>query len=357
MKQSIRHLSLGLALCVASFASQGLAQSTPQQVAGSGWQALTETAPAVTSDGTFEYIAWKGATSTRIYFSVFDGTNWTTQKAVGGTGWSAETSVTPALAWDLQTDEIWLAWKGATSNAIYFSMWNRTSWSAQEKVAGSGWTAQTELSPAFAGSDFNGTTLAWKGATSTKIWYTKWNYPGWATQQIVHGTTASGPWTAQTNLAPAIEATGLATLYWKNSASDYIWTSMQTPPTWTPQEVIACSDPQWVAETTMTPAAALFSNGVADIATDAVFWKDPSDTTIWYTYDDDENQVFCAQPATVSGSGWSAATNVSPAAGASPGYPSAPILAWKNATDNTIWFLDPTTLPGLSAYAATASNK
>jgi len=95
--QSIR-LSISLALWMASFAGQGLAQSVPQQVAGSGWQALTGTAPAVTTDGTLEYVAWKGATSARIYFSVFNGTEWTTQKAVGGTGWTAESGASPALA-------------------------------------------------------------------------------------------------------------------------------------------------------------------------------------------------------------------------------------------------------------------
>ena len=351
--QSIR-LSISLALWMASFAGQGLAQSVPQQVAGSGWQALTGTAPAVTTDGTLEYVAWKGATSARIYFSVFNGTEWTTQKAVGGTGWTAESGASPALAWDFKTGEIWLAWKGATSNAIYFSMWNHISWSAQQKVAGSGWDAQTALSPAFAGSDFNGTTLAWKGVTTNKIWYTRWNYPGWTTQQIVQGTTASGSWIAQTNVAPAVEPAGLPSIFWKASSSDRIRTSVQNPPLWAPQQVIACDNPKWVAETTVAPAAALFSNSVADTSTDAVFWKDPSDNTIWYTYDGNETQLFCAPPATVSGSGWSAATDVSPATAGALGYSTASILAWKNATDNTIWFLDPTTLRGLSAFGSAA---
>jgi hypothetical protein len=32
------------------------------------------------------------------------------------------------------------------------------------------------------------------------------------------------------------------------------------------------------------------------------------------------------------------------------GYSTASILAWKNATDDTIWFLDPATLPEMTVF-------
>ena len=68
MKQTMRHLALGLALFLASFASLGLAQSTPQQVKGinsqgAKWQALTDRGQvAVATNATTEYVAWKSRT-------------------------------------------------------------------------------------------------------------------------------------------------------------------------------------------------------------------------------------------------------------------------------------------------------
>lgn len=60
-----------------------------------------------------------------------------------------------------------------------------------------------------------------------------------------------------------------------------------------------------------------------------------------------------AQQETVSGPDWSAETNAAPAVASATivfdgyGAPAA-ILAWKNASDNTILYLDPATLPGLT---------
>jgi hypothetical protein len=84
MKQSIGYLSIGLTLFLASFANLGLAQSTPQLLKSSDWSALTKTAPAVATDGTNRYTAWKGASSNKIWFSTFNGSEWTKQKVVGG---------------------------------------------------------------------------------------------------------------------------------------------------------------------------------------------------------------------------------------------------------------------------------
>jgi hypothetical protein len=68
MKQSIGQLSVGLPLFLVSFAYQGFAQSSPQSVAGNGWQALTKTSPTVViGQNQTEYIAWKGANSPDIY--------------------------------------------------------------------------------------------------------------------------------------------------------------------------------------------------------------------------------------------------------------------------------------------------
>jgi len=96
---SIGCMRMGLVLFLGSLVNQGLAQSTPQQVTGSGWQALTKTAPAVATDGVKRYVAWKGASSNKIWFSTFNGSDWTKQKLVGGSVWTAATSTAPALTW------------------------------------------------------------------------------------------------------------------------------------------------------------------------------------------------------------------------------------------------------------------
>src|ERR1700678_2347002 len=100
LKHTMKHLNMGLALFLVSLANQGLAQSTPQQVQGSGWRALTANAPAVATDGTNRYIAWKGLSNNDIYFAMFNGTEWTDHQIVTGSDWTAKTDAAPALAYD-----------------------------------------------------------------------------------------------------------------------------------------------------------------------------------------------------------------------------------------------------------------
>jgi len=92
MKRTMKHLTLGLALFLANFASQAMAQSTPQQVKGinargAKWQALTDQGQvAVTTNATTEYVAWKVNGSENIQYSTStNGVTWTTPLAVGGT--------------------------------------------------------------------------------------------------------------------------------------------------------------------------------------------------------------------------------------------------------------------------------
>ena len=111
MKQTIRHLTLGLALFLANFASQGMAQSTAQQVKGINaqggkWQAFTDRGQvAVATNATTEYVAWKVTGSENIEYSTStDGATWTTPKVLGGTyqhrAWKAQTQGVPAITVD-----------------------------------------------------------------------------------------------------------------------------------------------------------------------------------------------------------------------------------------------------------------
>jgi hypothetical protein len=347
MKHSIGQFTIGLALSLISLASQGLAQSTPQQVKTSSWQLLTTASPAVASDGTNRYIAWMGLNN-KVYFAVFNGTSWIDHQIVGGSGWTAETSAAPALAYVSGT-AVWLAWKGVSGNDIWYSIWNGTSWSTQQTVSGSGWAAGTNSPPALV--NFFGTVyVMWEGDGSTSsIWYSYYSGGAWSAQETVSG---SG-WTAETNAAPSVITDALGDsyllLFWKGKSGDSIWgtfgyISSSFNPSWTTQGTESECSPS----TNAGPAAVSFLNSGGSGDDLAIFWKDSASNTISYSY-----ASFSSGCGTVSGSGWSAATNVAPAVATySDGtVATGSILAWKNASNDTVWFLDPTTLPGISTFA------
>lgn len=345
MKRPTKQLVFALTLFVVSVANEVLAQSTPQQVQAFGWEALTTTSPAVATDGTNRYFAWKGPTNNYIFFVEFTGTEWINLQIVGGSNWTAETSTAPALQYGGVTNTVWLAWKGTSSNKIWFSTWNGTSWANQQVVSGSDpdWTAETSTTPSL--TEFvDSPLLAWKGVSGNKIWYT-YNLLGtWATQQTLGGSD----WTAETTAAPALTvgyAQGLDS-YWEGESGDHIWggaggfTLSPDSVYWNSQGEISCN-----ANSNVAPAASFFINvaaTVADYYNQVVFWKQSSGNSILYSKG-------CG---TVGGSGWSAETNVAPAVAnySDEGYSTAAVLAWENASDNTVWFIDPTTLPGMMVF-------
>jgi hypothetical protein len=312
---SIGCMRMGLVLFLGSLVNQGLAQSTPQQVTGSGWQALTKTAPAVATDGVKRYVAWKGASSNKIWFSTFNGSDWTKQKLVGGSGWTAATSTAPALTW--HAGQLWVAWKGQSTptDRVWFSTWNGTSWAQQQVVNGSGWNSETDYAPALGITD-NNLTAAWVGASSHEIWYSTWSSSSWETQVELPGS--------ETSTTPTMLAVPYAFVwFWNGYSNDNIYFNGT-----------AVSG----AETNV-PTANLFFSYPPQNEYYALFWKSSSGNSLMYAYDFDS--AF-GNPQSVGG----AETNQAPAAASSLGANgnTGSILAWKNATNNTIWFLDPTTL-------------
>jgi hypothetical protein len=259
MKHLTGQFSIGLALFLISFAGQGLAQSTPQQVKASGWQALTTAGPAVTTGGTNKYIAWMGLNN-EVYFAVFNGTSWTDHQIVKGSGWTAETSAAPTLVY-VYANDVWLAWKGKSSNDIWFSIWNGTSWSTQQKVSGSSWTAETSSAPSLALFQ-NTVYLAWQGdASAEDIWYTY--YSGeeeWGTQRRVSG---SG-WTASTSAGPSLNSfpfeENIMYLFWRDKSTGDVWESSgETLPS---SYTISWSDGEFSLglATDVAPASAAFGD-------------------------------------------------------------------------------------------------
>ncbi|MFZ1918906.1 MAG: hypothetical protein WAU58_15130 [Terriglobales bacterium] len=338
MKQSIGHLTIGLALFLASFANQGLAAN---QVKGSGWKALTTTAPAVAEDqnGT-KYAAWQKAGSTQIVVatSPANSNTWTLlgtseggAGVVGGTTWTAGTSASPALAFNSQTNQMWLAYKGQSTPAdrIWFTKWNGTSWVAQQAVSCTNGTPETDIAPALGGGD--DMTLGWQGAAATDIWTTAWDGSGWGPQSTVHGSDPT--WTAGTSTTPAWISPYVNgdpyVLFWKGNSTD-IWMSENNAGGWETQTKVTCStEPSWTYETSLAPAVAY--NNQPDQGPYVVFWTSSSSTSILYSYGA-ENSCGWSEPAAVPG----AATNAAPAVvfPLSGDY----IVAWKKATNNTVWY-------------------
>ena len=361
-KQITKRFALSLAV-LASFAIQTVAQSSPQVLQGSGWTAQTRYAPAVASDGTNLYAAWKGKDDSNIYFSVnVNGDGWGEQTIVGGTTlsggtWTAGTSVGPAMAWPGTANNVWLAWRGESTNDIWISMWNGSSWSPQQIVQGTNsdggtWTAATSSAPAV--TYYDQLYIAWKGASSNKIWYSTFAGSDFSNQQVVGG---SG-WTAESSTGPTFQI-GTA-LFWKG-VSDDVWESPLPDPSWGQEDDVACNSPEFTAATSTTPAATVLFTVTESTNSYIfpVFWKGASDDSLWYSYYALPMGSGCqwAQQAKVSGTdssgNWRASTNHAPAAASATimyegeGAPLA-ILAWKSSSNDNILYMNPMYLPGLA---------
>ena len=148
-------------------------------------------------------------------------------QAVSGSGWTAETNTAPALA--NFGGSVYLAWKGASSNEIWYTQ-GPSTWSHQAPVSG----ALTTQAPALAAG--SALSLAWRGqstATTDKIYYATNTGSGFG----AHATVCNTAECAETIASPALAANG-ATIYvaWTTSSDDImlatytgVWTFAATP--------------------------------------------------------------------------------------------------------------------------------
>jgi|HubBroStandDraft_6_1064221.scaffolds.fasta_scaffold00447_2 hypothetical protein len=327
MRQRIGGLSFGLAFLAALFASQALAQK-PQQISG----ASTKLAPALATDGNWMYIAWVDSSTGDIYYAS-ENSSFTDAQTVGGTNsdgtkWTAESSATPA--WGYDGVSFYLIWKGKSGNDIWYSQMSDGMWQLQEKVQGTDptWTAETNVAPA---ATFNSwpLTLYWKGGSGNNVWTSSLDdlTPGWLTQ------SKTG---LQTNVGPGVESDPNGSegspLVIKDASNNYIYASGFK---------VSGKDPTWSAETSEPPAAAWSGDN------DVVLWKGKTTTSIYYSYNTGNPLGSGGPPTwskqrTVSGAKTDAAPTVAIANGPSI---SVALVAWKNATDDTIWYNDGSSFP------------
>jgi hypothetical protein len=311
---------------------------TPIQVKGVGWKASTNFGPALATDGNNFYIAWVDSATGNIFFSDYTGSGWTDPQTVTGTKldgtvWTAESSATPA--WGYDGLNFYLFWKGKTGIDIWFSEFNGLAWSDQAIVQASdaSWKAETDVAPAAA---FIGwpVTLYWKGHTGNKVWWSSFDdlTPGWLTQSVLSGPT--------TDVAPGIESlpnstASIVPIFVKSDSSNDIYV-------WLYSTKYHVSGSGWAAKTTQAPSATVDADGH-----DIVFWTGQTGTSIWYSRNTGSALGFGGPPtwskqATVSGANTNAAPTVADANGP---YIGISLLAWKNASDDTVWYLDADELP------------
>lgn len=177
-------------------------------------QALTNLSPAARYFKDKLYVAWVGATGNAIFYSAYDGTTWTTQSTIQGPWGQAKTNQPPALA--AIGGVLYAAWRGdgTTGSIFYSTSSDGTSWSPQASVSGTWGSAATSAAPAL-GVNRNTLMLVYKGKSNTNVYATTLNSGTWHAPLVVHG--------ASTQFAPAITGTpnaklAILTVAWTTSS-------------------------------------------------------------------------------------------------------------------------------------------
>jgi len=106
--------TIGSAPSLVSYGDGDNKWSTPEPVTASWGSALTNQAPAVTVYDGDVYLAWKGETTHKIWYSDYNGSSWASQQVVP----QALTNQGPALT--TNGDDLYFAWKGNANDKVGF---------------------------------------------------------------------------------------------------------------------------------------------------------------------------------------------------------------------------------------------
>jgi hypothetical protein len=270
--------------------------------------------------------------------------------------WAAITSsaAAPASASIAGEPTAWLAWKGHSSNYIYFSngypYTAAASWTSQAKVSGvsasgSTWYAETNVSPALTwyGEDYGPElVLAWKGVSDTSIWYSIYSSGAWTQQTSVSDSNV------QTNQPPALTTDGFGTVYlaWTTPGDEIEYMTFSGG-NWSNAPVIVPG-----ASTTLAPAMTYY-NGSLYVA-----WTNTAGYVQYISYNSSSETWSAVNTATVDGV--PATSAVAPALAAPPFGPDvpphipAPFAAW-TAPSGEIYYSLGSLLEGISANNGIAS--
>jgi hypothetical protein len=159
MKRSIVYTGIAFGMLL-----QGLPKPAGAQIPS----AETNVAPAAASLEGVTYVAWKGKnTPGSVWYSSANGSGWNTQQQIT----FAKTTHAPALAALSDSDTLYLAWRGQSTNPtdkIFYSTTTlyASGWSAQATVCNGSTCAQTTAAPALAASSST-LYVAWTTSANT----------------------------------------------------------------------------------------------------------------------------------------------------------------------------------------------
>lgn len=292
-------------------------------------QSLTDQAPALGLYRGYEYFAWKGKSTDKVFYAddsapcgppgqIQLGSCWSHQAPVGGPWGTARTVDSPALVG--YAGDLYAFWTGETDNKIWYSAYNGKSWSEQEMVS-SGVGAPTlvlatDQSPTAAVYDGD-LYVAWDD--NTDFFFAKFNGSSWASEPFISSILGS---------APALVGYG-GDLYalWTAKTGNTISAMAYNGDTWSTPGTLSGS---WgTALTDEAPAVTVCDSDLY------VAWKGETTSRIWYS---DFNGSSWASQQVVP----QALTNQGPALGVSG---DELYVAWKGKTHDKVGFVDTDVAP------------
>jgi len=202
--------------------------SSPLQIKGSGWQALTDHGPALvlaeafTEPGELLYAAWKGDGGNQIWYSSSkDGVTWSDQQTVPDayTGFKPSLGQNPISGTGGPLAVAWLALDGSVDYALSPSTISPT-WSGPSVLTSTG---ASKLAPALGSISIGSLVFSWVDNEET-LWYQLLPNPDPAAR------VAGSGFTSKSNAAPSIptqmNSFGLAC---KGNGDKSIWVVKEFP--------------------------------------------------------------------------------------------------------------------------------
>ncbi len=198
-----------------------------QTVMGSSWTAESSTTPSATVSFGQLWLGYKGHTSDNIYLTSTTGTTWSTQQ----TAVKNATGDSPSLTGTgLSAAPIAVAWT-TSGNAIGYGILGFLGFENIGTVPSAGTNAAPSLD--FMSAAPNGTMyVAWKGATTNKVFFNE--VPNFSETSFGPSTwkgQATLPDDAETSTGPAIidQGTTLNAVYKARSSGNILYETATTP--------------------------------------------------------------------------------------------------------------------------------
>ena len=198
------------------------------KIGGQGFLPLTSPSavvlPGTAANDSTLYLFWNGAGYDGIFFSTFDGTNWTKQSTVGQISVAESTSPYATVFQGL----VYLFWNGSGNDGTWYSTTKNTDWAVQTSVRAQittmSFLSGTSPTALVLGDDYS-LRLFWvgSGGSDQGAWYSDFNGTTWTSQRNMGQDIGGQELLASTN--PCTVELGLTPyVFWVGSGQD-MWFS------------------------------------------------------------------------------------------------------------------------------------